>query len=168
MRAIVAVDENWAIGREGGMLYDLPGDLRHFAWMTRGKVLVMGRGTLNSLPGGKPLKDRVNLVMSRDPGLSVPGAQVLQSMAELESAIAEYPPEDVMLMGGETLYTQLLAHCDRAFVTRIQARAPGADRFFPNLDLLPAWRLVSCEPQPAENGLRYSFCEYENQSVRGF
>jgi len=171
MRAIACVDEAWGIGQKGGMLFDLPGDLRYFARMTRGKTLVMGRKTLNSLPGGRPLGERTNIVLSRDPGFLAPGAVVARSLEELDALIAALPPEDVMVIGGQAIYELLIDRCEAAYITRVRARAP-ADRFFPNLDLRPGWRLLGCGPRQEENGLGYAFCEYvqggETAGLPGF
>lgn len=161
MNAIVAVDRDWGIGRDDGMLFDLPGDLAYFSRMTRGKTVVMGHATLRSLPGGRPLKMRRSLVMSRDSGLAVKGAEVVHSTEELARLLKDVPPEDVWLMGGESLYRELLPHCHKAYVTKVEASAP-ADRHFPDLDALPGWRLTECSEERTENGLRYTWCVYEN------
>ncbi|HSK67900.1 MAG TPA: dihydrofolate reductase [Candidatus Limnocylindria bacterium] len=164
MRAIAVADRNWGIGKDGGLIYDLPGDLRYFSDMTRGKVVVMGSATLRSLPGGRPLRNRVNVVLSRNPDLQAEGAVVVRSRDELREAVKDFRPEDVMLIGGETLYAQYIACCDVAYVTRVEAQAP-ADRFFPDLDRLPGWRLAHCSEPVVENGIRYAFCEYANDRV---
>ncbi len=164
MRAIVVADNNNGIGKDGHLLYDLPGDLRYFRDMTVGKVMVMGSATLRSFPRGKPLKNRVNIVMSRDPGLKAEGAVVVRSRDELREAIQDYKAGDVMLIGGETMYAQYIACCEVAYVTRVDAVKP-ADRFFPDLDRMPGWRLVKCSETVEENGIRYKFCEYVNQNV---
>ena len=164
MNAIVAVDSRWAIGREGGMLFHLPEDLKYFLRMTRGKTLVMGRATLASLPGGRPLKDRRCIVLSRNEGLRIEGAEVLHSKEELARAVLGIPKNEVMLIGGESLYRDLLPRCEKAYVTKIRAAAPD-DRHFPNLDALPAWRLTEQGEEREENGLRFAFCVYENSSV---
>ncbi|MDD4080901.1 MAG: dihydrofolate reductase [Eubacteriales bacterium] len=160
MRAIACVDMAWGIGLKGQMLFDLPGDLAYFARMTRGKTLVMGRKTLESLPGGRPLKDRTNIILTRDPGFSVPGVLVARSVEELEGLTASIPPDDVMVIGGQDIYTLLIDRCDAAYITRVYATSP-ADRFFPNLDKRPGWQIARCGREQEENGLRYAFCEYE-------
>lgn len=164
MQAIVAVDLNYAIGNKGQMLYHLPDDLKHFARITRGKTLVMGRATLESLPGGKPLKDRVNIVLTRNRDYQAEGAVVLHSTQELAEYIADIPQDDVMLIGGDSLYHELIDCCDKAYVTKIDAVAQ-ADSFFPNLDDKANWELVSCSPTQEQNGLHFSYCEYVNQMV---
>lgn len=159
MRAIACVDQAWGIGRKGRMLFDLPGDLAYFARLTRGKTLVMGRGTLESLPGGRPLEDRVNIVLTRKTDFAAPGVLAARSLEELDVLVAAIPPEDVMVIGGQDIYALLIGRCDAAFITKVHATAP-ADRFFPNLDRRPGWHLAGCETEREENGLRYAFCKY--------
>lgn len=165
MQAIVAVDRAWGIGLKGGMLYDLPGDLKHFARHTKGGVLVMGRATLESLPGGQPLKGRDNIVLTRDQAYVVPGAHVVHSLAQLDALLKSYLREHVWLIGGQQLYQQLIDCCDCALVTRIDAQRP-ADRFFPNLDERPGWSISSVSDLQQEAGIDYSFCLYRNHSVK--
>lgn len=165
MNAIVAVDENWGIGRDGGMLFHLPGDLKYFKEKTRGKTLVMGRATLDSLKGGRPLPERVNLVLTRDPGFAREGAIVLRSFAQLRQALAGLPADEIMLLGGGSLYAQLIDCCEMAYVTKIEASAP-ADSFFPKLDGRAGWSLTACSEPRAESGIIYRFCEYENSAVK--
>ena len=165
MIAIVAVDSSWAIGREGGMLYHLPLDLKHFARETRGKTLVMGRATLESLPGGKPLPGRDNIVLTRQMDYRVPGAVVLHSITELAAHIRDLPLESVMLIGGDRLYHALIDSCSQAIVTKIDAESP-ADSFFPNLDERDNWRLAACSEDQEENGLVFRYCTYRNLAVK--
>lgn len=165
MQAIVAVDRNWAIGRSGGMLFHLPGDLQFFKRTTLGKAVVMGRRTLESLPGGRPLKGRQNIVLTRDAAFAAEGVTAVCSLAELSQALSALHPEDVMLIGGHQIYHLLIDCCDRAYVTHIDAEAP-ADCYFPNLKSRPGWRLVSQSPVQEENGLSYTFYTYENDRVQ--
>jgi dihydrofolate reductase len=166
MNAIAAADRNWAIGKDGGMLYRLPLDLKYFAGKTKGKVLVMGRATLDSFPGGKPLPNRHHIVLSRNLEFARDGVQVVSSVQALSQAISEYRPEDVMLLGGDSVYRLLIDCCELAYVTRVDARAP-ADSFFPNLDTRRHWQLVSCEDPALDNGYLIRFCVYRNHRVRG-
>ena len=165
MQAIVAVDLNFAIGLKGQMLYHLPEDLKFFARTTKGKVLVMGRGTLESLPGGQPLKNRLNIVLSRGRAYAPPGVVMARSLHELESLLAPYPPDDVMLIGGQQIYTLLIDCCSQAHVTRVRATAP-ADRFFPNLDIRPGWELVEESPVNESGGIPYTHCLYMNHAPK--
>lgn len=165
MQAIVAADLNFAIGFQGQMIYSLPEDLKFFARMTRGKVMVMGRGTLESLPGGQPLKDRVNIVLSRDTDYAPPGVEMARSITELEALIAPHPADDVMLIGGQQIYALLIDCCSQAHVTRVKATAP-ADRYFPNLDSRPGWELKEESPVYESGGIPYTHCLYINHQVR--
>lgn len=162
MQAIVAADSNFAIGLKGQMLYHLPEDLKFFARMTKGKVLVMGRGTLESLPGGQPLKNRLHIVLSRDIAYAPPGVVMARGLRDLEAILAPYPPDEVMLIGGEKVYALLIDCCSQAHVTRVRASAP-ADRFFPNLDTRPGWELAEESPLQESGGIPYSHCLYVNR-----
>lgn len=165
MNAIVAADRNWAIGRDGGMLYSLPLDLKYFAGKTKGKALVMGRATLESFPGGKPLPNRLNIVLSRNPDFAREDVRVVRSVAQLRQALSAFPKDDVMLLGGQSVYDLLIDCCELAYVTRVDAQAP-ADSFFPNLDLRPNWKLLSCQEPVMDNGILIRFCVYRNSRVK--
>ena len=162
MNLIVAVARDWANGREGGMLFHLPGDLKYFRAVTIGKTVLMGRATLESFPGRKPLPGRRNIVLTRDPDYSCPGAEIVCSADEARQQIAALPPDDVFVIGGQTVYELFLDECRLAYVTRIDAAAP-ADRFFPDLDARPEWVRISEEPPVTENGLQYRFTIYERR-----
>ena len=130
MIAIAAVCENGGIGREGALLFHIREDLRRFRQLTLGKTVVMGRRTLESLPGGRGLPDRRNLVLTRDPDFTAPGAEVIHDLAEV--------PEDAVVIGGESVYRQLLPRCGTVYVTKIFA-SPQADAFFPDLSRDIGW-----------------------------
>ena len=165
MDLIVAVGADWGIGKEGDLLFSIPEDMKYFRTMTQGKVVVMGRKTLESLPGGKPLKNRTNLVLSQNPDYTVEDAQVCQSIDEVRKAVRAYAEDDVMVIGGAGIYRALLPYCKRAYVTHVDAIAP-ADTYFPDLTKEPGWALAQTgEPQEHE-GLRYRFCMYENSAVK--
>ncbi len=166
MQAIVAVDENLAIGRAGGMLFRLPEDLKYFARMTRGKALVMGRSTLESFPGGKPLPGRPHIVLSRSQSFEAPGALVARSMRELDEALSAYLPDDVFLVGGGQLYGLLIDCCTAAYVTCVRARAEGADSWFPALDGRPGWQLAEESDEMQDNGYVCTRRRYVNRLVR--
>ena len=165
MIAIVAVDQNYAIGQAGDMLYHLPGDLAHFARQTKGKTLVMGRATLDSLPGGRPLPGRRNIVLSRQPGFAREGVEVVPSLLALSQLLGNRPGDEVFLIGGGQLYSLLIDCCSKALITKIRAQSQ-ADTFFPNLDERPGWRSHICTLPREENGLRYQVCEYRNQQIK--
>ncbi|MCR5649844.1 MAG: dihydrofolate reductase [Lachnospiraceae bacterium] len=142
MNLIAAVDKNWAIGFKNSLLAHIPEDQRFFRSMTEGKVVVMGRKTLESLPGGKPLKNRVNIVLSKNPDLEIPGCTVCHSIEELVSELEQYPTQEVFVIGGEKIYTEMVDMCDRAYITKID-REYEADAWFPNLDEREGWEMVS-------------------------
>lgn len=158
MIAIAAVSENWGLGKDGQLLFSLPTDMRRFRTLTSYMTVVMGRKTLESLPGGKPLPRRRNLVLTSR-AAAIEGAEVVHSVAELLALVAEEPAEEVYVMGGAQVYTALLPHCERVLLTRVFA-APEADAFFPDLDADPAWQAENASEILEENGLRFQFIDY--------
>ena len=160
MRAIVAVDKQWGIGKNNDLLFRLPADMKHFREATTGKVVVMGSNTLLSFPGGRPLKDRVNVVLWPD-GPQREDCVLVRSLAELFAAVASYPADDVFVVGGAMLYKTLLPYCSGAIVTKADADGQ-AEVFFEDLDALPNWSCVE-EGEPLEtNGIPVRFCVYRN------
>lgn len=163
MKAIVAVDENWGIGHQGKLLVSIPADMRFFREKTTGHVVVMGRRTLESMPGGKPLSDRVNIVMTRKSERLVDGALVVHDEEELLEALQAYEEDEVYVIGGEEIYSLLLPHCDEAFVTKIDY-AYQADAHFPNLDADPTWVLAEESEEQTYFDLIYTFRRYTRVS----
>jgi dihydrofolate reductase len=159
MNCIVNASENWGIGRDGRLLVPISGDLRRFRALTTGKTVILGRKTLATFPGGKPLKNRANLILSTDPSLKVEGAVVVRGLAELAAACRGCPPDDLCVIGGASVYELLLPYCNTAYVTRTFL-SPPADRFFPNLDAAPGWTMTDASDVREENGVRYQFLEY--------
>ncbi len=155
MNVIVAVDEAWAIGKDGDQLCYIPADLKRFQALTSGHAVLLGRKTLDTFPGGRPLKNRRNLILSGQAGLQIQGAEVFSN---LEAALAA-APADSFVIGGESVYRQALPHCHRAYVTKIQKTFP-ADRYFPDLDSDPAWRLVAEEGPFQHEDLRFTYATY--------
>lgn len=162
MKAIVAVDNNWGIGKEGGLLVHLPGDLNYFKEKTLGKVVVMGRTTFESLPGKRPLKDRINIVLSRNPEFEPEGCIKCKSMGELFKTLESYDMEDVFIIGGADIYKQFIPYCSSHLVTKINA-VFDADKYFENLDLRSDMVLVSESEAQNENGVEYRFTEYKRK-----
>ena len=158
MNAIVVADRNWAIGRNNGLLFSLPGDMKHFRTLTSGGTVIMGRRTLDSFPGGNPLPKRRNIVITRDPDFCREGCEIVHRPEEA-LALAGVG-DDVWLIGGSSIYAALLDRCRRACVTRVDTAAPEADVFFPNLDALPAWAVEHTGEPITENGLTYRFVDY--------
>lgn len=163
MDAVVNVTENWGIGLENRLLVSISADLRRFRKLTEGKSVIMGRKTLESLPHSRPLPHRRNLILSRDPNYRVEGAEVAASIPQLLKMIREIPPDEVCLIGGASLYAALLPYCRHAFVTKTLCRLP-ADRFFPNLDELPSWRIAARSDILEEGGMCFQYLDYENQA----
>ena len=165
MNAIVVADRNWAIGRDGGLLFSLPTDMKRFRSLTMGGAVILGRKTLESFPGGRPLPGRQNIVITRQKGLSVEGAAVVSSLAEALDAAGDTPPDQIWVIGGGSVYTALLSRCKRVYLTKVDAQAEDPDTFFPNLDKLPGWE-VEQESEPVEeNGLTFRFVDYINQKI---
>lgn len=156
MNAIAAVDENWGIGCEGRLLCPIRADLRRFKALTTGHSVILGRKTLETFPGGRPLPDRANIVLSRDPELVIPGARVVHSVDEALALAGD----DSFVIGGESVYRAFLPYCRRVYLTRILAAFP-ADAWFPDLTGLPGWRVTAQEEPLEENGVRFRYVTYE-------
>ncbi len=158
MNAIVAVDRNWAIGKTGDQLCSISADLRRFKELTLGHPVILGRKTLATFPGGRPLKGRRNLVLSRDPAFAPEGAEVYRDLDSLLAAA----PADSFVIGGESVYRALLDRCERVYVTKIMS-AFEADAFFPTLDDHPAWQVAAEEPELEEKGIRFRYVTYRRK-----
>ena len=158
MRLIAAVDEKWGLGYRGELLAHVRADLKNFAAITTGKTVILGSKTLATFPGGRPLKNRENIVMSRRADYSVEGAVVVHSV---EEALAEAAKtERCLCIGGESVYRQFFPHVDKVHVTKVDAR-PESDAFFPDLDADPAWRITDEGEALDHEGLSYRFMVYE-------
>lgn len=155
MELIVAVDKNWAIGKDGDQLAYISEDLKRFKALTLGRPVILGRKTLATFPGGRPLKGRRNLILSRDPGFRPEGAEVY---ADMESLLA-CAPEDSVVIGGASVYRALLNVCETAHVTKIHKEFP-ADAWFPDLDRREDWTIAEEEGPYLSGGLSYSYVTY--------
>ena len=160
MNMIVAVDRDWGIGRDNGLLASLPTDMKYFKEHTSGKVVVMGRKTLESLPGGRGLPNRTNYVLTANPDFEAERCIIVHSEYELFDAIADFDPDDVFLIGGASLYNRFYKYCDRLYITKMDAEL-GADAFIVNIDEDPAFKVASESEPVTENGITFRFCEYE-------
>ena len=160
MNLIAAVDKNWAIGNKNQLLVRIPADQKFFRETTTGKVVVMGRKTLESFPNGMPLKNRTNIVLTHDKNYNVKDAIILHSMEELREELKKYPSEDIYIIGGETIYRQLLDECNVAHITKIDF-AYQADAYFPNLDEMPEWKITADSEEQTYFDLEYYFYKYE-------
>ena len=160
MNLIVAVDENWAIGNKEELLVRIPADHKFFRQETTGKVVVLGRKTLETFPQGLPLKNRTNIIMSTNPAYKVKDAVVVHSLEELLAELEKYDTEDVYIVGGESVYRQMLPYCDVAHVTKID-HAYEADAYFPNLDKEPEWQITADSEEQTYFDITYHFLKYE-------
>ena len=160
MNLIAAVDQNWAIGNKNKLLVRIPDDQKFFRETTTGKVVVMGRKTLESFPNGLPLKNRTNIVLTHDKNYQVKDAIVLHSLEELHAELQKYPSEDIYVIGGETIYRQLLDECDVAHITKIDY-AYDADAYFPNLDERSERKITADSEEQTYFDLEYYFYKYE-------
>lgn len=162
MNLIAAVDENWAIGKNNQLLVRIPADQKFFREMTTGRVVVMGRKTLESFPNGQPLKNRTNIVLTHNKDYAVRDAVVVHSMDELHEELKKYDSDDVFVIGGEKIYEQLLDECDVAHITKIDF-AYDADAYFPNLDQNPDWEITGDSEEQTYFDLEYYFYRYEKK-----
>jgi dihydrofolate reductase len=162
MNVIAAVDENWAIGKNNELLVRIPMDQKFFRETTTGKVVVMGRKTLESFPGGLPLKNRTNIVLTHNPNYTVKDAIVVHSLEELDKELEKYNSDDVYVIGGEKIYEQLLDRCNVAHITKINF-AYDADAYFPNLDERPEWVITGDSEEQTYFDLEFYFYRYERK-----
>ena len=160
MNLIVAVDENWAIGNKHDLLIRIPADHKMFRQETTGKVVVLGRKTLETFPQGLPLKNRTNIILSTNPSYKVKDAVVVHSVEELLKELEKYNTEDIYIIGGESIYRQMLPYCDVAHVTKIDY-AYTADAYFPDLDQLPEWEITADSEEQTYFDIAYHFVKYE-------
>lgn len=162
MNVIVAVDKNWAIGCNNKLLVRIPADMKFFRETTSGKVVVMGRKTLESLPNGQPLKNRTNIVVTKNKAYKVKDAVVIHSMDELLEQLEQYKSEDIYIIGGESIYQQMLPYCTTAHVTKIDY-AYQADTYFTNLDKDENWIVTADSEEQTYFDLEYHWQRYERR-----
>jgi len=159
MNLIVAVDKNWSIGCNGKLLISIPEDMQLFRKETANKIVVMGRKTLESFPNGLPLKNRTNIVITGDKSYNIKDAIICHSIEEALEEIKKYKSDDVYVIGGETIYRQLLQYCDVAHVTKIDYEY-DADTQFPNLDEMSEWSIEERSDERTYFDLEYEFLKY--------
>lgn len=160
MNLIVNADKNWGIGKNNELLVHIPNDMKMFRQTTIGKVVVMGRKTLESFPNGMPLPKRTNIVLTRDEKYNVKGAVIVHSKEELLEELKNYPEEDIFIIGGESIYRMMLPYCDTAHVTRTDY-AYDADTYFPNLDEMSEWHITEESEEETYFDIEYQFVKYE-------
>ena len=161
MKLIASADENWGIGCNQQLLVRIPDDLQYFRELTTGRVVVMGRKTRESLPGGI-LQERVNIVLSHDSNYQARGAVVVHSLEELYEQCRQYKTDDIFVIGGESIYRQLLDDCDTAYITKIDF-AYEADAHFPRLDQMSEWEITGDSEEQTYFSLEYSFQRFERK-----
>lgn len=161
MIMIVAADEKWGIGKNGGLLTPLPEDMKFFREKTKDSVVILGRKTLESFPDGKPLKNRVNIVISRQENIPVEGIVKVSSVEEAAEEAKKYKGKNVFVIGGGTIYRQMLKYCDTAYITKIEKTFDDADTFIDNLDELDEWKIVEKSDVKEYNGTKFSFVTYK-------
>ena len=166
--AIVAVDNNWGIGYNGNLLEHIPEDLKHFKTITEGHIIIMGRKTWDSLPK-KPLPNRVNVIVSSKYTFETKSGKgqpslVLCDMSHCIQGITNPRDKDIFIIGGGSIYNQLLPFCKRVYVTKIYKNYDNVDTYFPNLDKLNEWSSTVCGQPLAYNGLTYQFWQYDKIS----
>lgn len=159
MNLIVAADKNWGIGKDNKLLVSIPADMKFFRTETTGKVVVMGRKTLESFPNGLPLKNRVNIVLTKDMSYKVKDAIIVHGVEEVLEELKKYDTNDVYVIGGDSIYKQMLQYCDVAHVTKIDF-AYEADSFFPNLDKMDEWKVEKESEEQTYFDLEYAFVKY--------
>lgn len=162
MNLIVNADKNWGIGKENQLLVHIPNDMKMFRQTTTGKVVVMGRKTLESFPNGMPLPKRTNIVLTTDEDYDGRGAVVVHSTEELFEELKKYDDEDIFIIGGESIYRMMLPCCDTAYVTRLDY-AYDADTYFPDLDEMEEWKVVEESDEQTYFDLEYVFLKYQKR-----
>lgn len=159
MELIVAVYDDWGIGCEGTQPVALSADRKFFRETTRGAMVIAGRKTVADFPGGKPLPGRVNVVLTKTAG-DIPGFTVCRSPEE--AAELAKTADRAMVIGGGSIYRQMLPLCDKAYITKVHC-TPASDTYFPDLDKLPDWKMTKLLQSGEENGIQYEMCLYERQ-----
>lgn len=162
MKLIAAADKNWGIGKNNELLVSIPEDLKFFRDTTKGHVIVMGRKTLDSFSGGKPLPKRTNIVLTRRKNFSREGVQVFHTVEDLLEGLKAYDSDDIFVIGGGEIYRQMLPYCDTALVTRIDY-AYDADTWFPDLDADDDWEMTEESEERISFELPYRFCTYQRK-----
>lgn len=160
MKAIVNVDKNWGIGLGDALINHIPADMKFFKAKTTGNVVVMGRSTFMTFPGPRALPNRVNIVLTADKNWSAPDVIVCHSLEELESELKKYDTDTVYVIGGMSVYNQLVPLCDTAYVTKVDTAKP-ADKFFPDLDSDASWEIVEEGEEQDHNGVKFRFLTYK-------
>lgn len=163
MNIIAAVDKNWAIGKNGNLLVKIPLDQQFFREMTKGKVIVLGRKTLETFPNALPLTGRINIILTRNKSFSIKGGICVNSLEQALEELQKYIKEDIFIVGGESIYKQFLPYCDVAHITKIDY-AYQADTYFPNLEEEEEWEITGDSEEQTYFDLEYVFLEYKRKT----
>ena len=163
MNIMVTVDERWAIGSGEKLLVQIPRNQKLFMEETAGKVVVVGRKALQTFPQGLPLQGRTTIVLSKNTEYKVKGALVVHSVKELLEELKKYPTEDIYVVGGESVFAQLLPYCNVVHVTKID-HAYAANKHFANLDTDPAWTITAESDEQTYFDIAYEFLKYERKT----
>ena len=163
---IAAIGKNNELGKNNNLVFHIKEDMKFFRSTTSGKVVVMGRKTLDSFPGGNPLKNRVNIVLAPD-GVERDDCIIVHTLEQLSSELAKYNSEDVFVIGGAMFYKTMLPYCDEFLITKVDADG-GAEVFYENLDKLPNLECVYVSEPVETNGYTIRFTTYKNNDVKKF
>ncbi|MGI6538794.1 MAG: dihydrofolate reductase [Caldicoprobacterales bacterium] len=165
MNFIVAVDENWNIGKGGKLLQPIPEDLKQFKSKTMGKVVVLGRKTLSTFPGKKPLAGRINIILTRQKDFFIEPSLICHSFTELFALLSLFKDDDIFIIGGGEIYKKMIPYCKVGYVTKIHKTYP-ADTGIINLDHEENWKIIKKDgPHHFQNDIYYTFLEYYNTKV---
>ena len=162
MDLVVNVSENWGIGKGGDQLVYISADLKRFRQLTTGKAVILGRKTLATFPGGRPLKNRTNLILSGSV-TEIEGAEVYPDLPSLLIRLKDMDTEQISVIGGASVYEALLPYCHKAYITKTYGDYE-ADTFFPNLDKLENWEIVNTGEMLEENGIQFQYIDYVNRT----
>lgn len=163
MNAIAAVSSSWGLGKNNDLLFHISADMKRFRALTAGGTVIMGRKTLDSMPGGKALPKRRNIVITRDKSFARENVEVVHSVEEAISLTACEDPETVWVIGGGEIYAALLPHCHLCCITHVNAD-PDCEVFFPDLSKLDNWKVLRREDEQCDGDLTYRFVDYINEA----
>lgn len=163
-KLIASADKNWGIGKANRLLVQIPSDMKRFRDMTMGNIVVMGRKTLDSFPGGLALQGRINIVLTRNTQFKAKNVYVVHNVDGLMELLDKCNPEgrQVYVIGGASVYSQLLPYCDEAYITRID-HAYAADAYLPDLDSDGEWEKVSESDEQTYFDLEYTYADYKRK-----
>lgn len=162
MNIMVTADERWVIGSGDKLLVQIPRNQKLFMEETTGKIVVVGRKALQTFPQGMPLQGRTTIVLSKNKDLKIKGALVMDSLESLLKELKKYKSEDIYIVGGESVYAQLLPYCDVVHVTKVDHVYSG-NKYFPNLDNDPDWEITAESDEQTYFDIPYTFLKYERR-----